>query len=199
MALAVLGRVQFRLGRYDKARAWWRRGLAFAHKTGLHDHAATCLVGLGDIELALGNPTAAQRLYAQCLSPARQPQPAVSPGALPVLIGLGRVALFEGRLADAQECFRQVLSTPRRRTSATAEALVYTAEALLRQGELARPTKLCGFLLSWPGTPHHVKETARKLIEELEARLPPEELAAATERGRVWRLDEVAAQIVGEQ
>ncbi len=52
----------------SEARIWWRRSLALARRTGLHGNAATCLVGLGDIELALGNPLAAQRMYERCLS-----------------------------------------------------------------------------------------------------------------------------------
>ena len=99
MAFSVLGRTQFRLRRYDEARTWWRRGLALARKTGLRGSVTACLIGLGDIELALGNVAAAQRLYEQCLAATGQPQPAgrphtdVPPGALPALIGLGQVAL----------------------------------------------------------------------------------------------------------
>ena len=173
MALAVMGRAQFRLGRCDEARTWWCRGLALARRTGLHGNVATCLVGLGDIELALGNPLAAQRLYKQCLAPAGHPQPAarpqaaVSPGALAALIGLGRVALFEGHPAEAREYFRQVLAAPARRAATTAEAIAYTAEALFRGDELVRPAELCGYLLGWAGTPFHIRAAAEKLLGDL--------------------------------
>ncbi|MEJ5200389.1 MAG: tetratricopeptide repeat protein [Anaerolineae bacterium] len=202
MALAVLGRTQFRLGRYDEARAWWRRGLALARRTGLHGNVAACLVGLGDIELARGNLAAARRLYEQRLEMAGQSPPAGRPSAvasqsvLAALIGLGRVALREGHPHEARERFQQVLSAAGCQAATTAEAIVYTAETLLQQGELARPAELCGFLLAWPGAPQHVKDETRMLLAALEARLTSDELAAAIERGQVRRPEEVLAQII---
>jgi len=197
VALVVLGRAQFALCQYDRARTWWRRGLALARRIGLQGNVTTCLIGLGDIELALGNTIAARQLYDASLAPTGRPPAAASPDVLAALIDLGRVALFEGRPAEARECLRQVLSRPGRWAATTAEAIAYTAEALLRQGELARPAELCGFILSWHGTPFHIRAAAEKLLGEIEARLPPENLATALARGRVRRVDEVVAQIVG--
>ena len=56
-----------------------------------------------------------------------------------------------------------------------AVALVYMAEALHQQGELTWPAELCGFLLRWPGTPHHIREAADNLAGKMKVRLPPEE------------------------
>jgi predicted ATPase/DNA-binding SARP family transcriptional activator len=198
-ALASMGRIQFLSGRHDRARAWWRRGAALARRTGLRDRLTLCLVGLGDIELALGNPTAARHYYQQSLAPAGQARPAGRPGALIALIGLGRVALHEGRPTEAREQLRQVLSAPGRDAPTTATAIVHSAEALLREGELVGPAELCGFLLSWRGAPRYTRDAAQKLVAEVEARLPPGDLAAALERGRGRQLEEVIAGIVGAQ
>ena len=201
MAFSVLGRTQFRLWRYDEARTWWRRGLALARKTGLRGSVTACLTGLGDIELAIGNVAAAQRLYEQCLAAAGQPQPAgrphtdVPPGALPALIGLGQVALRQCQPAAARERFRQVLRAPSRRAATTAEALVYTAETLVQEDELEQAAKLCGFLSNWSGAPRHVTEVVERLLGEMAGQLPPQELGAALRRGEIWGLDEVMAQV----
>ena len=205
MALSVLGRTQFRLRRYDEARTWWRRGLALARKTGLRGSVTACLIGLGDIELALGNVAAAQRLYEQCLMSDGRPatagwsRSAPSPGMLPVLIGLGQVALRQCQPTAARECFQQVLCAPGRRAATTAEALAYSAEALVQEDELVQAAELCGFLSNWSGAPRHVTGVVERLLGEMAGQLPPEELGDALRRGERWGLDEVVAQVVGKQ
>jgi tetratricopeptide (TPR) repeat protein len=192
-AMAVLGQTQLATGQHDRARATLRQALALARRSGLPGIAAGCLVGLGLVELELGHFVTASRWYQEsCV--AVQPPGGAAAGPPAALIGLGRVALGQGRVAEAQEYFRQALAAQHRNAATTAGALVYTAEALLRQGELARPAELCGFLLGWPGAPCHVKQAAGKLLAELETRLPAEDLAAALQRGKAQPLTEIVAQ-----
>lgn len=89
----------------------------------------------------------------------------------------------------AQRYSREVLAAPRCSAATTAEALVSQAEALRQKGKLVQPIELCGFLLSWPGTPWHVREVARKLLAEVGTCLSPRESAATLERGRLRRPD----------
>ena len=111
------------------------------------------------------------------------------------LIGAGRVALGQACAAEALEYFRQALAAQHRNAATTAGAIVYSAEALMRKHELARPAELCGFLLGWPGTPYHVKRAAEKLLAEVETRLPAEHLAAALKRGKEQPLIEIVAHV----
>ena len=196
-AMAVLGHTQLATGRHDRARTTLRQALALARRSGLRGIAAGCLAGLGNIELDLGHLPAAQRWYQESCAALQPPAAGAAPGPPAALVGLGRVALGQGRPAEAREYFRQALAAQHRNAATTAEAIVYTAKALLCEGELAWPAELCGFLLSWPGTPYHVKGVAEKFYADLEIRLPPEDLATALQRGKAQPLTEIVAQAVG--
>ncbi len=148
------------------------------------------------VELDLGHVVAAQRWYQESCA-AVQPAGGGASGPPAALVGLGRVALGQGRPAEALEYFRQALAAQHRNAAMTAAAIVYTAEALLRLDELARPAELCGFLLSWPGAPTMSSALAEKLLAELETRLPAEDLAAAVLRGKAQPLTGITAQAVG--
>ncbi len=74
---------------------------------------------------------------------------------------------------------------------------MYTAEALLRVDELARPAELCGFLLCWSGAPQQIQRTAQKLLAEVAQRLPADDLAMAMQRGRAQSPAEIVAQVMG--
>jgi tetratricopeptide (TPR) repeat protein len=192
-AMAMLGLAQAATGQHDRSRAALRQALALAKRSGLRVIITGCLVGLGNLELAAGRLAAAQRLYQGSLVAA---QPGTNETWKPpaAWIGLGRIALSQGRADDALVHFRQALSEPVRSAATTAEALVYAAETLAQQGHLALPAGVCGFLLSWPGAPYGVKETARKLVGALEGRMLPEELAMAS--GQQRQLEDVITQIV---
>jgi predicted ATPase/DNA-binding SARP family transcriptional activator len=194
-AMAVLGQTQLATGQHDRARATLRRALALARRSGLPGIATSCLAGLGLVELDLGHLLAAQRWYRACCPAVESPARAAAPPA--ALVGLGRVALGQGRPAEALEFLRQALAVQHRNAAVTAAAIVYTAEALLRQDELARPAELCGFLLRWSGAPHHVKRAAQELLAEVTLRLPAEDLAAAVMLGEGQSLREIVAQSTG--
>ncbi|MEI2691195.1 MAG: hypothetical protein V9H69_16410 [Anaerolineae bacterium] len=86
---------------------------------------------------------------------------------------------------------------PRRQPDPAIHQRLRQAGDLLGEGDLARPAAVCAFLLDWPGAPYAIKQTARRLLGELEGRLAPEALAAALAQGRQQRLSEVVAQVVG--
>jgi tetratricopeptide (TPR) repeat protein len=192
-ATAMLGHAQLAAGQDDAARTTLQQGLAMAQRSGLRVIITSCLVGLGNLDLSLGHLPAAQRLYEQTFVAA---QPGTNETWKPpaALVGLGRIALSQGRPEDALAHFRQTLSAPVRSAATTAEALVYAAEALAEQGDLALPAEVCAFLLSWPGAPYGVKKIARKLVDVMEGRMLPEELAMAS--GHQWQLEDVVAQLV---
>jgi tetratricopeptide (TPR) repeat protein len=192
-ATAMLGHAQLATGQHDAARTTLQQGLAMAQRSGLRVIIPGCLVGLGNLELALGHPAAAQLLYEQTFAAA---QPGTNETWKPptALVGLGRIALSQRRPEDALAHFYQALNAPVRSAATTAEALVYAAEALAEQGDLALPAEVCGFLLSWPGAPYGVKEIAWRLVGAMEGRMLPVELAMAS--GQQQQLEDVVAQLV---
>ncbi len=151
------------------------------------------------IELDLGHLPAAQRWYQESCAALQPPAVGGAPGPPAALVGLGRVALGQGRPAEAREYLRQALAAQHRNAATTAEAIVYTAKALLCEGELAWPAELCGFLLSWPATPYHVKGVAENIYADLAIQLPAEDLADALRRGKMRPQTEVVAQTVGQR
>ncbi len=192
-ATAMLGHTQLATGQHDAARSTFQQAMAMAQRSGLRVIITSCLVGLGNLELALSHLPEAQRLYEQTFVVV---QPGTNETWKPpaALVGLGRIALSQGRPDDALAHFRQTLSAPVRSAATTAEALVYAAEALVQQGDLAQPAEVCSFLLSWPGAPYSVKMLARRLVDDIEDRMLPEELAIVL--GHQWQLEDVVAQIV---
>ena len=192
-ATAMLGHAQLATGQHDAARTTLQQALAMAQRSGLRVIITGCLVGLGNLELKLGHPAAAQLLYEQTFVAA---QPGANETWKPpaALVGLGRIALSQGRHEDALAHFRQALNAPVRSAATTAEALVYAAEALAEQGDLALPADVCSFLLRWPGAPYSVKKIAREMVDVLEGRMLPEELALASRQQR--QVEDVVAQFV---
>ncbi len=189
LALGIHGAVELARAHYPQARVIWRRSLAAAREAGMQYEVALSLIGLGDIELARGHPAAARRLYKASGAPPG------TPAALSVMIGLGRVALWYKNPHQAREHFRQALRACQYRAATKAEAIAYTAEALLQESEQAQAAELCAFVLQWSGTPAVVRDVAGKLLRDAEAQLSADESAAARERGRNRDLDDVLAEI----
>ena len=86
------------------------------------------------------------------------------------------------------------------------EAIAAVAEIQQAEGQWEAAAELCAALLSWPATPNYAPETTQHLRKELEARLraleaqlPPETFAAVTARGRQRQIDEVVAELVGDE
>ncbi len=189
-ALGCMGWVQYTSGRYERACTWWRRALALAQRIALAPVIVDSLVGLGYAALAEGDADTARHYFEESSRAC---------GATPagVLNGLARVALHRGQPAEALALLRQALHRPGCRASVTAGVLRTLAETLLQIGEPVRAAALCGCLLSWRGTPYDTRQETEKLLKELEASLPPEQLAAALERGRLLGPEEAVAQALG--
>lgn len=190
-ALVSMGWVEYCQGRYERARTWWRRGLALARRIALAYGVTSCLVGLGFAALAEDDPSAARRFFEEsCRAGGEAPVGALN--------GLARVALRQDRPAEALALLRQALNRSGRFASMTAGVLRTLAETLLRAGEPARAAELCGCLLNWRGTPYDTRQETKELLKELEASLPPEQLAGALARGRSLGPEEAAAQALGD-
>jgi len=188
-------------GSYLRARACIQRSLAWGRESGQLLEGS--LQSLGGVELALGNLTQAERCYRRVISLYEKSGGSVALAG--ALTGLARVVLATGDLVAARGHLLRALAALRQ--SGVSEwvvgALAAMAELLLAEGQAETAAGLCSALLSWPATPNYAPETMQHLRAELEARLqvlemqlPPEVFAAARDRGRGSRIDEVLAQLV---
>ncbi len=203
-AFWIMGQALAGLGSYVRARACFRRTLAFARETG--DLLIESLHHLGNVELVLGNLAEARRLYGELISLCEGR--GLSYGVVVGLTGLARVALVADDLAGAKEHLLRALKTqPRSRPiQHTIEAIAALAEIEQAEGQWEAAVELCAALLSWPSTPHYAPETLQHLrlelemrLRQLEVQLPPEVFAAAVARGRARQVADVVAEIVGDQ
>jgi predicted ATPase/DNA-binding SARP family transcriptional activator/tetratricopeptide (TPR) repeat protein len=197
--LVILGRLYLSWGKHDLARIYLRRNLAATREAGMNPLLANSLCLLGDIELALGNAAGARRLYEESLERYATTDWTRSPAFASCANGLGRVALGSGDLAVARAQFRQALMAPLRSPEETAAAIAGLARVLNREGEVERAAELLAFVANWPATPYTIWSAVKKMLLEVESKLPLDLLVAATARGRARRSDDIVADLVGEQ
>ena len=169
--LVILGRLYIAWGKLDLARIYLRRNLAATREAGMNPLLATSLSLLGDIDLALGNASAARRLYEESLELYSTTDRTRSPAFASCAIGLGRVALGSGNLTAAREHFRQALMARVRSPEETATAIAGMARVLSREGEVERAAELFAFVADWQPTPYETRSTVAKTLREMETQL----------------------------
>jgi hypothetical protein len=77
--------------------------------------------------------------------------------------------------------------------------LVGTARLLLAERELEQASELLALVFHHPATWQWAKDRAAPLVAELEAKLSPDALAAAQERGRTRDLETTVAELLAAQ
>jgi hypothetical protein len=76
--------------------------------------------------------------------------------------------------------------------------LVGVARLLAQTGEPERSVELLAFVLNNPASRQHTKDWADRLLHDFTEQLPPEVAASAQARGRQRRLEEILAELLGE-
>jgi hypothetical protein len=104
-------------------------------------------------------------------------------------------------LPKASKCFLQALETAMAVEAAPLAllTLVGTARLLAAKGERERAAELLALVLHHPATWQWAKDRAAPLVAELEAKLSPDALAAAQERGRTRDLETTVAELLAAQ
>jgi hypothetical protein len=98
----------------------------------------------------------------------------------------------------AKDCFRRALRVRPQLARTTMEVIASTAEIVGVDGDPVRAAELLAFVAAHPYTPHRVRQSAAKLLAELQAELPSDVYVATTARGRARELTDVVAEIVSE-
>ncbi|MCX6031359.1 MAG: BTAD domain-containing putative transcriptional regulator [Chloroflexi bacterium] len=195
--LPYMGQAQVALGRYDRARAYYRRHLALARQLGSSAYAALAMYELGDVALAQGRPAEARRLFEESQASFNWSGNISNFSLAALQVGLGRVALAEHDVAGTKACFRQALAMANHDAWPMAGAITYMGYALAEEGELARAVELLAAAEAWSGAPYGLKQVAGQGLRDLEARLPADAFASAAARGRARQIEELAAELIG--
>lgn len=183
-ALDALGNFALALQEYDRARQHFHDDMPLFREAGNENGVAWALTNLGHIAFQLGDYPAAQAYYIESLGIHYQV-------GLPWNIGqvqgcLGRVAFALGDAAAAAEHYRAALQTLQTvwAKGDELEILVDWASLLVRQSHKAAAMAMlycvCRDPLYVPAVVNkRTRQKAARLLEELVAYLPPEEVAAA--------------------
>jgi tetratricopeptide (TPR) repeat protein len=188
-------------GQYAKARSLYKESLVLCRELGIREWELYCLQGLADLALATDDYQEAQSCYLEGLDKA---QAWGNPfQARHALCGLGDVALAAGERGKATDLFQRALQEAIEIGDYGAERTVLSmAKLLAGKGARARAAELlafalhAGWVLGWlPG--------GAALEQRLRAHVPPDEYAAAQERGRArdmgQTLRELLEELEGEQ
>ncbi len=214
IAKALGGLVWIALGLGDNrlvvAKPLAEESLAIFREVGDRAQTVVRLGLLGEVALALEEYAEAQQYYREALVLAREIGHAVGIWGLN---GLGAAACGLGDLQAARQYLHEALKTAMTLEGHNQTVLIALVRwatllakesALLGQGSLACPEKkaqaveLLALVLHHPVTLQVFKDSAARLLAQLEADLPREVVTAAQERGKSKPLAEVVAELVGE-
>ncbi|MGW5351913.1 tetratricopeptide repeat protein [Streptomyces sp. NPDC004031] len=106
-ALAGLGQIHWKLGRYDRSTERHQQALRLARVTGDRSSEPNALVGLGLVHLAKGRYDRATDHYEQALGLARETGNRTA--ELDALAGLGHIRRLLGRYDRSTDCYEQAL------------------------------------------------------------------------------------------
>lgn len=198
ISLLTIARAKTALGRLAEARAHYHRVHAVSRALGRPATLARSMAGLAELELALGRSVKARETYEAMLAFCEQNE--VEWGELEAIarIGLGRAALALGDPAAAEAAFSHALRCRGRFAVTTMDAIAGLAQVSARAGEAARAVELGAFVAAHSATSHQVRQLMAPLVAELEVRLPADQFAAATARGRARELGEVVRDLLPE-
>ncbi len=199
IGLMELARNETALGELAEAREHFRQSIAIWQSIDYPAALAGNLAGLGEIETALGRPAEAVALCREALSHLEQSNLHGDPYVAIAALGLGQAQVALGETREAWASYRRALRVPGKLARTTMETLASAAELTGREGDPLRATELLAFVAGHPYTPHWVGRSARRLLAELEAELPPDAYATAVARGQARDLAGVVAELAGEE
>jgi predicted ATPase/DNA-binding SARP family transcriptional activator len=194
LGLDALGLVE-----YSEARKLFQESLSLYQDIGVPWHCTDVLLCQGELANVVGQCAEAARLAQEALSVSQElAYPDLMARSFQVL---GDATYGQGDLPKASKCFLQALETAMAVEAAPLAllTLVGTARLLAAKGERERAAELLALVLHHPATWQWAKDRAAPLVAELEAKLSPDALAAAQERGRTRDLETTVAELLAAQ
>jgi predicted ATPase/DNA-binding SARP family transcriptional activator/uncharacterized protein HemY len=202
-ALTYLGAVARLLGEYEQAEQYLGESLALAKEIGYQRNIVLCLNNLGRLAYDRGAYRQAEQFLQE--SQAICERIGYQAEMVSALRDLGYVACAAGkaRREESREQFQKALKIAIRigAKPLALDVLVGLA-TLLTVGEpedagRTRAVELLALVLDHPASKQDTKETASRLLAELDVQLSPQAGASARKRGQTRELEEVVAGIMG--
>jgi predicted ATPase/DNA-binding SARP family transcriptional activator len=187
---------------YDEAKQLLQESLAIYEEIGDLYGMAVALQCLGDLADLLGEYAEATQLAQRSLELAKKWRDATH--VLMCLRVLGRAACGLGDLEGARRYLHQALGHALE-MALTERAIPWVlasfdgiAMLLAGEGERERALEILTLVIHHPASMEAARDIAAPLVAKLEAELPPDVVAAASERGRAQGLEATVAELLVE-
>jgi tetratricopeptide (TPR) repeat protein len=194
-----LGYIKKHLGQYGEARLQAQLGLMLGQEAGWQSEVALSLHLLGDLAIAEEAYAEAHKYLTESLEILRETQILELSDALATLgfaaRGLGQISRAEQYLAEALRTASEIQTSFPLTTALPAVALL-----LADQGEKEKAVELYVLASRHPRVANSrwFEDIAGRHIADVAASLPPDEVAAAQERGKTRNLEATVAELLAE-
>lgn len=159
---------------------------------------ARVLNNLGNVAYFLKEYAEAKQIYQESLALRTALDDRVGIGAC--LSNLGGVAVALGERQQARQYFQEALKVMVETNLAYAvpHILAEIAELLAQEGKKEQAAGVFALVAYHPASQKATRDKAQQLLAELESQLAPDVIAAAMEKGKVLKLEEVAGELLSE-
>lgn len=192
-----LGGLNTRLGDYEAAEKHLQYSMTIHKQRGVVFNYYAARDSYGSLKYAMEDYGEAFRIYQECYELTSQLEDVYAPAFMQTQLGFAQLAL--GDVAAAQDYFRMSLA---RAIELNTEAniifnLVGCAGWLINRGQSPRALEILRFTVQFPFEDKHEADEARWL-DQLNAELPAEVIAAAQARVETFELDSLAREVLSE-
>lgn len=198
VCLLNMGNLAFRLKDPDAAARYYEESRALFEQLGNRWGASNCLANLGCVAYDRKDYATAARYGEQSLEMARELGD--REGIVIASVNLGYALVGLGEEGAARDHFRRGVGLARKMglVPRVLDALVGAAWLLARAGRAERAAELLGLAQVHPALDNEVRPSIDMVLEEIQAQLPAEDVAAALERGRDLEWETASAQVMEE-
>lgn len=195
----LLGEIAVRRGEYTRAEALLQESLTIYREIDQQWRMADALNSLAKIATQRGEHADAQEYYQKSLSLLRETGGRDRTALVLSLLGDTNIAL--GNQVAARRRFLEALDTAVdiQAKSVILRALSGMAVLFAQEQNREKAAELIANVIHHPAVEQSVKERAERLLDEQKAELPPELVASAMKRGTGRKLDELAAECLGDE
>jgi class 3 adenylate cyclase/tetratricopeptide (TPR) repeat protein len=198
-ALNGLGSVALMLAEYKEAQACYTESLALCRELGERLGVAVALAALGETARKQEDYATAQYRYQEALSISKEIGHRL--GVAITFNNLGHMAVAQGDHAAAASYYHEAIQIAMDIgvVPVALDCLAGLAGVLAaRPGQAERALELLGLALHHQALDSDAKLTIEPILADLRAKLPPDVVEAALERGQSLELEAVAAEILRE-
>ncbi len=195
LVLNNLGGIAFLRGEHARARYLYEESLAIQAEINDLRGAAVSLDNIAEVMQALGQQAEAGRILQESLAFKRDIGD--RSGIAYSLVKLGESTSALGQLAEAGACLREALDVALEVNVIPLALNILAGIAALwkRQGESARALEVLEFVLNHPATEQEARDRVELLRAQIVSELEPHAVAAAQDKARTRKLDELAEEV----